>query len=223
MSGPETGVWWLEWAYAGFTLFGEHVRWADLLGNLAALGTVALAVRRSIWTWPVQLSGAVLLFAVSIDAHLLGNALKQVMFVLLVCYGWYRWARGTRGGAALPVRPATARERGLLAGALVGGTVAVALLFEATGISWAPWPDAFIFVGSAVATFGQSRALVDFWIVWIIVDLVGVPLALMSGLWVSGLVYGVFFVLAVVGVRDWMRRYRTLTAVTGPGREQVVA
>ncbi|RCV48358.1 nicotinamide riboside transporter PnuC [Marinitenerispora sediminis] len=215
MSGAEAGVWWLEWAYAGFTLFGEHVRWADLLGNIAALATVALAVRRSLWTWPVQLLGAVLLFAVSIDAHLLGNALKQVMFALLVCYGWYRWVRGTRGGAELPVRPATARERVLLAGALVGGTVAAALLFEATGISWAPWPDAFIFVGSAVATFGQSRALIDFWWVWIVVDLVGVPLALMSGLWVSGIVYGVFFVLAVVGIRDWTRRHRALAAAAG--------
>ncbi|MFC4561476.1 nicotinamide riboside transporter PnuC [Nocardiopsis mangrovi] len=213
MGGAASGVWWLDWAYAGFTVLGEHVRWADLIGNIAALATVALAIPRSLWTWPVQLTGAVLLFAVSIDAQLLGNALKQAMFIGLVVYGWTRWARRTRGGTPLRVRPATAHERGLLIGLLVGGTVAVALLFEATGISWAPWPDAFIFVGSAIATFAQSRALVDFWFVWIAVDLVGVPLALMSGLWVTGLVYGVFFVLAVIGIRDWMRRYR---AQAGP-------
>lgn len=208
--GAAAGVWWLEWANAGFTLFGENIRWADLIGNLAALGTVALAVRRSLWTWPVQLCGSVLLFAVSIDAHLTGNALKQLMFLALVGYGWYRWLKGTRGGAELAVRPATGRERMMLAGLLVGGTVAMALLFDYTGISWAPWPDAFIFVGSAVATFGQSRALVDFWFVWIIVDLVGLPLTLMSGLWVTGAVYGVFFILAVMGIRDWMRQYHAL-------------
>lgn len=224
MGGAHSGVWWLEWAYAGFTLFGEHVRWADLVGNIAALATVALAVRRSMWTWPVQLTGAVLLFAVSIDAHLTGNALKQIMFVGLVVYGWTRWARATKGGAELRVRPATGHERGVLLGLLVGGTVAVALLFEATGLSWAPWPDAFIFVGSAVATFGQSRALIDFWFVWIAVDLVGVPLALMSGLWVTGAVYSVFFVLAVIGIRDWVRRHReaeAAEAAEASGREAV--
>ncbi|PSK96842.1 nicotinamide mononucleotide transporter [Murinocardiopsis flavida] len=210
------GVWWLEWANAGFTLFGENIRWADLIGNLAALGTVALAVRRSLWTWPVQLTGSVLLFAVSIDAGLTGNALKQVMFLALVAYGWYRWIKGTRDGAALPVRPATPRERALLAGLLLGGTVAMALLFDYTGMSWAPWPDAFIFVGSAVATFGQSRALVDFWFVWIVVDLVGVPLAFMAGLWVTGAVYAVFFVLAIIGIRDWMRQYRAMDAARIP-------
>ncbi|MDA2807660.1 nicotinamide riboside transporter PnuC [Nocardiopsis suaedae] len=217
MGGAYSGVWWLEWAYAGFTLFGEHVRWADLIGNIAALATVALAVRRSMWTWPVQLTGAVLLFAVSIDAHLTGNALKQIMFVGLVVYGWTRWARATKGGAELRVRPATGHERGVLLGLLIGGTVAVALLFEATGLSWAPWPDAFIFVGSAVATFGQSRALIDFWFVWIAVDLVGVPLALMSGLWVTGAVYSVFFVLAAIGIRDWVRRHRAAEAAEAAG------
>ncbi|CAM3769776.1 nicotinamide riboside transporter PnuC [Nocardiopsis rhodophaea] len=228
MGDVSTGVWWLQWAYAGFTLFGEHIRWADLIGNVAALATVALAIRRSMWTWPVQLTGAVLLFAVSIDAHLTGNALKQVMFVGLVLYGWTRWARQTRGGAELRVRPATGHERGLLLGALVGGTVAMALAFEATGMSWAPWPDAFIFVGSAIATFAQSRALIDFWFVWIIVDLVGVPLALLSGLWVTGIVYGVFFVLAALGIRDWARQYRSHqrsdpTAPTSPDATAVGA
>lgn len=223
--GGQSGVWWLEWAYAGFTLFGEHIRWADLVGNLAALGTVALAIRRSMWTWPVQLTGAALLFAVSVDAHLTGNALKQLMFVALVVYGWTRWSRVVRAESELPVRPATPHERGLLAALLAGGTVAMALLFQATGVSWAPWPDAFIFVGSAVAMFAQSRALIDFWVVWIIVDLVGVPLALASGLWATGAVYAAFLVLAVVGIRDWTRRHRTRehrTAAAATGTEAPV-
>lgn len=206
MSG--SGVWWLEWAYAGFTLFGEHVRWADLVGNIAALATVALAVRRTIWTWPVQLTGTALLFAVSVDAMFVGNALKQLIVAGLAGYGWYRWSLGMRGGAPLPVRPASGIERGRLAGVLAAGTAAVALLFTATGWSWAPWLDAFVFVGSAVAMFAQSRGLVDFWVVWIIVDLVGIPIALMSGLWVSGIVYGFFLVLALLGLRDWMSHYR---------------
>ncbi len=206
MSG--SGAAWLEWAYAGFTLFGEHVRWADLVGNLASLATVALAIRRTVWTWPVQLTGTALLFAVSVDAHLVGNALKQVIIAALACYGWYRWARGMRGGEDLPVRPAGAGERLGLVAALALGTAAVGWFFTVTGWSWAPWLDAFIFVGSAVAMYAQSRGLVDFWVVWIVVDMVGIPVTLMSGLWVSGIVYGVFFVLAVAGFRDWMRHYR---------------
>ncbi|MGW5260119.1 nicotinamide mononucleotide transporter family protein [Microbispora sp. NPDC004025] len=203
---------------AAFYVFGKPVLWTDLVGNVCALGTVWLAIRRTIWTWPVQLLGSVLLFVASVSAHITGNALKQALFGILAVYGWVKWSRGTRGGAELPIRSARLKERATLVGVMVAGTVAVALLFtylnaRGLNISWAPWPDAYIFVGSAVATWAQGRALVDFWIVWVAVDLVGVPLAFSSGLVVSGLVYGVFFVMVMIGFRGWLRQSRELRAV----------
>jgi nicotinamide mononucleotide transporter len=200
-----------SWAQAGVTVFGEKLLWTDLLGNVFSLATVWLAIRRTIWTWPVQLAGAVLLFTASVSAHAPGNALKQVMFFLLVSYGWVKWVRGIRESHDLPVRPATGRERTLLIAALAVGTAVVALLFADIPwlqITWSPTANAYIFVGSAVATFAQSRALVDFWIIWVLVDLVGVPLAIKSGLYVSGAAYGIFFVMVVAGFRNWINQYR---------------
>ncbi|MEZ0071888.1 nicotinamide riboside transporter PnuC [Planotetraspora sp. GP83] len=209
----------MNWATAGFDVFGQHVFWTDLIGNVCALVTVWLAIRKTIWTWPVQLAGSALLFVASVNAHITGNALKQVLFGVLAVYGWFRWSRGTRDGGTLVIRSASPRERALLAAAMAAGTVAVALLFtflnsRGLNISWAPWPDAYIFVGSAVATWAQGRALVDFWVIWVAVDLVGVPLAFTSHLVVSGAVYGLFFVMVVFGFRDWLRQSRRLEAVT---------
>ncbi|GGK97991.1 membrane protein [Sphaerisporangium melleum] len=198
----------MNWTQAGFTLLGQRVLWTDLIGNICALSTVVLAMRRTIWTWPVQLVGSVLLFVASVEAHITGNALKQAMFGLLAVYGWVRWVRGTRHGETLPVRPGSGRERGALLAVMVAGTALVALFFVATGWSWAPLPDAYIFVGSAVATYAQGKALIDFWWIWIAVDLVGVPLAFSSGLVVSGVVYGIFFVMVLLGIREWRRQYR---------------
>jgi nicotinamide mononucleotide transporter len=205
----------MNWTQAGFTLAGQHVLWIDLVGNVCALVTVWLAMKRTIWTWPVQLVGSVLLFVASIEAHITGNALKQAMFGLLAVYGWVRWIRGTKDGKTLPVRPGTTGERLTLIAVMVVATGLVALFFSATGWSWAPLPDAYIFVGSAIATYAQGRALIDFWWIWIAVDLVGVPLAFSSGLVVSGVVYGVFFVMVLLGIREWRRQYsRRLEVVT---------
>ena len=211
---------------AGFELFGEHILWTDLVGNVLSLLVVWLAIRKTIWTWPVQLTGALLLLAASAHAHAPGNALKQVLFCGLAGYGWWRWSRGLRGGDDLPVRPATPRERVVLVGALAAGTGALALVFANVGwlqVTWSPLANAYIFVGSAVATFGQGRALVDFWIVWVLVDLVGVPLAIKSGLYVSGAVYGVLFVLVLIGFRRWLGEYRRRVARTGAQVEAVTA
>ncbi|TYB67842.1 nicotinamide mononucleotide transporter [Nonomuraea sp. PA05] len=210
----------MNWLNAGFDVFDTHVLWTDLVGNILALATVLFAMRKSMWTWPVQFAGAVLLFAASINAHVTGNALKQVLFAGLAVYGWWAWRRGTQDGKQLAVRPAQWWERSMLVGVMLVGTVVIGALFYVTGLSWgAAVPgvkgmllvaaDAYIFVGSAAATWAQGRALVDFWIVWVAVDLVGVPLAFSSGLVVSGAVYGVFFVLVLVGFVKWLREYRT--------------
>jgi nicotinamide mononucleotide transporter len=209
----------VNWANAGFEVFGTHVLWTDLVGNIAALATVLFAMRKSMWTWPVQFTASVLLFIASVNAGITGNALKQVLFAGLAIYGFWAWRRGTQGGKELAVRPATGRERLLLVSVMLAGTVLVGLFFYATGLSWGahePLPkgaflvaaDAYIFVGSAVATWAQGKALVDFWIVWVAVDLVGVPLAFSSGLVVSGAVYGLFFVLVLVGFVKWLREYQ---------------
>ncbi|MCU1645715.1 MAG: rane protein [Nocardia sp.] len=196
---------------AAFELFGEHVLWTDAIGNVLSLAVVWLAIRKTVWTWPVQLAGALLLLSASLHAHVPGNVLKQLLFLVLACYGWLAWTRGTRDHRELLVRPGSRRERLTLLGLLVAGTVLVAELFAHLSwlhIAWSPWANAYVFVGSAIATFAQSRALVDFWIIWMLVDLVGVPLALKSGLYASGAVYGVFFLLVLLGFIRWRREYR---------------
>ncbi|GAA1581814.1 nicotinamide mononucleotide transporter family protein [Actinomadura kijaniata] len=215
----------MSWLNASFTVFGEHILWTDLVGNVLSLAVVWLAMRKTIWTWPVQLTGALLLLAASLHAAAPGNALKQVLFIGLALFGWYSWTRGRRADHGLVVRQATARERAVLLAALVVGTVLVAQLFihlDWLKIAWSPWANAYIFVGSAVATFAQSRALVDFWIIWVLVDLVGVPLALKSGLYVSAAVYGIFFVMVMAGFRNWLRESRRREVPTPQNESKAV-
>lgn len=58
----------------------------------------------------------------------------------------------------------------------------------------------------------QARGLVEFWFAWLLVDLVGVPLAFNNGLAFSGLVYVVYFALVLWGAYDWYQRSRRTPA-----------
>src|SRR5581483_3039090 len=96
------------WAdVVAFRLGGETVRWSDLLGNLLGLATVALALRRSLWTWPVQITGAILLFGADMAVHLGGTAARQLAVIALAGYGWARWQRAREGGARAAADTAT--------------------------------------------------------------------------------------------------------------------
>ncbi|MFJ2595704.1 nicotinamide mononucleotide transporter family protein [Streptomyces erythrochromogenes] len=206
----------LTWLNAeAFTVFGQKVIWSDMIGNLMGLAALALGWRRSIWTWPAQLLSGLILIAAYASAHLAGGVGKQLLVIGVALFGWRAWQRGRQEAqdGSIAVRTATWKERGLLLAGAALGTLAVGGLFTLyPSLSWSPWADAYIFVGTIVAMVAQARGLVEFWFAWLLVDLVGVPLAFTGGLAFSGLVYVVYFALVVWGAYDWYQRSRTTSA-----------
>ncbi|MEU0333771.1 nicotinamide mononucleotide transporter family protein [Streptomyces sp. NPDC006193] len=193
-----------------FTLFGQHIIWSDMVGNILGLITLALGWRRSLWTWPVQFLSGLVLFA-AFYGHLTGSAGKQAVVMAVALYGWWQWqrSRDRAGDGHIAPRFATWRERAAMVAAAAAGTVAVALLFTAhPSLSWDPWPDAYIFVGTVVAMYAQAKGMVEFWFAWLLVDLVGVPLNFANGYAFSGFVYVIYGALVLWGMRDWWLRSR---------------
>ncbi|RXS88381.1 nicotinamide riboside transporter PnuC [Streptomyces sp. TM32] len=196
-----------------FTAFGQHVIWSDMIGNTIGLAALALGWRRSIWTWPAQFLSGVILVAAYASAHLSGGVGKQLLVIGVALWGWRQWQRGRQQAqdGSIAVRFAGRRERVLLVAGTALGTAAVGGLFTLyPQLSWNPWPDAYIFVGTLAAMVAQARGLVEFWFAWLLVDVVGVPLAFSSGLAFSGLVYVVYLALVVWGMRDWWLRSRAV-------------
>ncbi|QDZ15675.1 nicotinamide mononucleotide transporter family protein [Humibacter ginsenosidimutans] len=210
-----------DWLNTQFSLFGLPVYWSDFIGNVLALATVVLALKRWVVAWPVQILGSVFLLIASLNVHLLGNAGRQVIIIVVAGWGWAMWGRNKHDQGEVQVRWASWRMRAVLIAGMLVGTALVTLLLKATNLSFypgAPWwlvaCDAWIFVGTLIAMVAQGRRWVEFWFVWIAVDVVGVPLAVHSGLYFSGIVYGIFFVLVLIGIRDWVKRSRTVEAMS---------
>ncbi len=186
-----------------------------MVGNTVGLIALALGWRRSIWTWPAQFLSGLILVGAYASAQLSGGVGKQLLVIGVALWGWRQWNRGKQQAqdGSIAVRFATWRERGLLLAGTAAGTLAVGLLFTAVPtLSWNPWPDAYIFVGTLAAMVAQARGLVEFWFAWLLVDIVGVPLAFSSGLAFSGLVYVIYLALVLWGMRDWWQRSRATAA-----------
>ncbi|GAV40370.1 nicotinamide mononucleotide transporter family protein [Streptomyces acidiscabies] len=196
-----------------FVLFDQHIIWSDMIGNILGLVALALGWRRHLLTWPVQFASGLILFS-AFYGHLAGSAGKQVVVMAVAAYGWWQWSRNRGQGRIVP-RFASWNERGAMIVAGAAGTVAVALIFKANpSLSWDPWPDAYIFVGTLVAMYAQAKGMVEFWFAWLLVDAVGVPLNFANGYAFSGFVYVIYGALVLWGMRDWWLRSRR-TALEG--------
>lgn len=226
-----------DFFYAELTVLGHPIAWREVVGNLFGFGSAILGMRRTVWAWPVGIIGNALLFTVFMgvwfanpqEHSLFGQAARQVFFIATSVYGWWRWRQSRRirvkGAPAITPRWATRTERLVYLVAAAGLVVLVQWIFRVVGLGWeAPswyyWTDAWIFVGSILATYAMARGWVDFWLVWIAVDLVGVPLLWHSGYYPSAIMYAVYGGLVLWGFVVWRTAARDETpesAVTGAG------
>lgn len=220
---------------ARLAVAGSHLLWREVVGNVFGLASALFGLRRVVWAWPVGMVGNALLFTVFLGGafatpqavDLYGQAGRQVFFFAVSAYGWWRWSATRRhgevpdGGAVAP-RWASGRERlALLVAAALGIAVAYPAL-AALG-SWGPLPDAWILVGSLLATYGMARGWVEFWLIWIAVDAVGVPLLLVGGFYPSAAMYAFYGGFCVWGFVAWLRTSHALAARAARGSTLVEA
>ena len=205
---------WNDLFNAQLSIAGHTIAWREVVGNAFGLASAVLGMRRTVWAWPVGIVGNVLLLTVFLGsvfgaesaANLLGQAGRQVMFIAVSVYGWRQWQASRHGGGqAVTPRWAGTRARIGMVASMVLGTVALTPLFRMLGSYEPVWADAWTFVGSLLATYGMARGWVEFWLVWVAVDLVGVPLLFSAGYYASAVMYAFYGVFTLVGFFVWAR------------------
>lgn len=212
---------------------GVPILWREIIGNVFGLASAIGGMKRVVWAWPIGIVGNLLLFTVFLggvfhtpqNLDLYGQAGRQVMFLIVSLYGWVTWAaakqRGVRestetnpsrsiisepkeDSAAVQPHWATPRERMAMLAFAVASTLGCAWVFAALG-SWGPLADAWIFTGSILATYGMARGWTEFWLIWIAVDIVGVPLLLSAGYYPSAMLYVIYGAFVIWGFTVWLR------------------
>ena len=214
------------WTALGTSVPASAILVREVVGNGFGLASAIGGMRRQVWVWPVGIVGNLVLFTVFVGGvldkpqaqDLWGQAGRQIFFLAVSIFGWWRWQRSRRngesadGGAIVPqwAGPAGWAQLGVLA---VLGTTVFYFVLQALD-SWGPLPDAWILTGSILATYGMARGWIDFWLIWIAVDVVGVPLLFAAGYYPSAVLYLVYGAFCLAGFVAWTRIRRRLDEPT---------
>ena len=185
---------------------GEH--WFELVAATVSAVDVWLATRRSMISWPVTILASALYGEQFRESRLYSDMLLQGIFVLFAIYGWWHWQRGLSAEGSVRVERPTAR--GLMRDAALG-VVASALLgywmMRHTDAAL-PWLDAALTGFSLVGTWWGARKYLANWWLWIVVDLIYIGEYLFKHLILTAVLYAVFVLLAMLGLRDWRQALR---------------
>lgn len=98
--------------------------------------------------------------------------------------------------------------------AVIIGTIAIWKLLEPVGGTARFW-DALTTSISLGSQWLLNRKRLENWMGWIIVDAIYVPLYLYKDLYLTAILYGVFFVMATAGLRVWTQKWLEQRVLAG--------
>jgi len=193
-----------------WTFFGQPVTLLEVAAFVTGLATVWLTKQRHIWNWPVSLTNVACFMVLFYEAKLYADALLQIGFAVLGIMGWWQWTRAAASDARHDV-PVTRTTWPEVAVSLAISGVAIwlgSLALRSWTDSPVPIADTTLLVLSVLATWWQVLRRLECWVMWIVVDLISIPLYWQRSLPLTAVLYVVFLLICIAGFTEWRRAWQ---------------
>lgn len=181
--------------------------WLEAIAFVTGAICVALAVRESIWNFPIGISSSTLYGWIFLQSGLLTDAGLQVFFILLGGMGWWMWHHQNDKPPQPIQRLHPTEGFSLLAMVLLATIGLWGLVYQFQ--HWVSLFDALTTSISLACQWMLNRKKIENWLGWIFVDLIYIPLYAYKELYLTAVLYALFLGLAYLGWLHWNRLIRT--------------
>lgn len=165
---------------------------------------VWLATRGYTANFPVGIVNVLLYAYLFGHDRLFGDMTLQFIFFGFLVHGWWSWSRST-AAQVIAIRGLGSHESLIYA---VGGLIATGLMIPL--LIWlkgaAPFWDTVTTVLSFAAQLMLNRKVIQNWLLWIVANIIYVPLYFSRGFYATSVLYLIFLGLAVMGWFDWKKQ-----------------
>lgn len=204
-----------------FTIFDYPMSYLEFFGTIFSIWCVWLTTKAKILSWPVGLLGSILYLFLFYQIQLYSDVFEQIYFIITGVIGWFMWVylkkdiNNLDKTVVVGVNPV---KRNLFYLALLIFGTALLSYITMNLTAWLPkyftepvsFPilDAFTTVMSFIAQLLLIRKKVESWILWILVDAIGMWLYWYKGVKFISLEYVLFFFMASYGLLNWIKIYK---------------
>lgn len=181
----------------------------EIIAASCGIISVCYAMREDIKVYPIGMISTMTYIYITYRAVLYGDMLINLYYTGMSLYGWYRWTHPKGDQRELPISKAS-REDWLKTGLIFFSS----LLFIVAVYGYAnkfyrytSYVDTLTTALFFAGMWLMANKKIENWHVWIVADLISIPLYFIKGLGFSALQFGVFTVLAAYGLKDWQTTY----------------
>ncbi len=185
----------------------------ETIAVISGILCVWLQTKEDIRAWPFGILSVLLYVYIFHENYLYSDMILNAIYILLNLYGWWNWSQRKHNDISeVPVGVLSVQNLFLTAVLILVGTLIWGWNMGQFTNAQFVYFDAFTTVGSLTAQYLLAKKYLDNWYIWIVVDLVAIPIYIAKGLYLTAGLFGVYLALCVYGLIQWRRQLKLYPA-----------
>lgn len=180
----------------------------EVFAFVFGIASVVLAKRESILVYPTGLIATVITMYLFFKDRLLGDMMINLYYSLMSIYGWWNWSRRKEGATVVHISRTNKTEKGIGFLFFVAASGLNYFIYKIFDVPLDPSNYVDILTSGIffTAMWYMATKKLENWTLWILADLITIPLYAYRGWGMLSLQYLIFTILAVQGYREWKKR-----------------
>ena len=180
----------------------------ELIAVVTGIISVWLAKKENVWLYPVGIISVVLWIYLCWIGSLFGQSVINLFFFLMNLYGWYNWLRRDENNQPNVVINSNTKNQNILmifASVVLSGLIYFMLLplQEENALMEFIVLESIITALNFVAMWLMAWKRLEHWLLWIIGDIMCIPLFIHKDYPLGVIQFLVFIVIAYLGYKEW--------------------
>ncbi|NER10251.1 nicotinamide mononucleotide transporter [Muriicola jejuensis] len=184
-----------------------HLVVLEAIAFLFGIASVVYAKRENILVYPTGLVATVITVYLFYTDELFGDMMMNFYYSIMSIYGWWNWARKKENERVVHISRTNTREKvtGVVMFLLTMGITYGVYRAYGTLMEGSNYIDIFTSGVFFAAMWYMANKKLENWTLWILADIITVPLYAYRGWGMLSLQYLIFTVLAIQGYLAWKK------------------
>lgn len=169
--------------------------------------SVWYAKKVNIWVYPTGIICTVITVYLLYINQYFGDMMMNIYYSIMSVYGWWNWSRKKENKPVVPISRTDKKEKLIGVLLFVLTIIVTFLVYKAYGYELKT-PNYIDIVTSGIfftAMWYMANKKLENWTLWIIADIITIPLYAYRGLGMLSLQYLIFTILAIQGYIEWKK------------------
>lgn len=197
----------LEFLFSQYKDYPTYEIVLEVTAIIFGLLSVWYAKKDNIWVFPTGIINTVIYIYLLWKWSLLGDMMINFYYAVMSIYGWYVWTRKKDDVVEFPISRMTLSEKkwSLVIFVLTVLFVVAVYTFFDKFTHWTSYVDTLVTGIFFVGMWLMARRKIENWILWIIGDVISIPMYFVKGYSFTSIQYLIFTIIAIFGYLEWKK------------------